>query len=216
MKACMLLLALAACGAPSTSNLEVELEVGPRDAKLSFRAYFYDSDARHDPIALDDDDRVTGIFRGQSVALQRDRANGYYADVELDSPVATGEQLAIEVVHDGEMTSSQITAAPITVDPIPLFISRSADFTFSWSPAMPTPMYWRMGTLSFCAMGDGTIPANVTRATILPADVRSDDARTCTSQLEIENVQRLPANEAFAGGDIAFIQHSTFDFASMP
>lgn len=206
----LLLAAVVGCGTQEpTSSLVTSMFVWGGDRTL-----------RIDTILSNDLDAgsFTATFRGESQVMAG-KNDGFRATFELASPLVADEriEIALDRGGDGDAPSSSVTIPPaFTLEPVPLFISRTEPATLAWAPASAEPMTWSVD--STCARGRADIPPGAVTTTIAAGDwsYREMD-RTCTAELVVRRMRTGTIDPAFREGSlIQFIWSQEIPFASTP
>jgi hypothetical protein len=208
-----LAIAMAAC-TPGNSDAFARFYAEQKGTQLNARVDLSTEAQDGDPIEFGDSDVVRATFRGETREVDVHTPRLYWeVTFNLESPLVDGDQLTVEVARDGEPTvATTIDIKPIALDPLPLFVARSKDFTFSWAPAVTDPLYWEIG---YCVSAQGGILPGATSATIAKDTLRAE-ASTCGVELELKRRQEQPVTSGFAGGSFLFVQDIKAPFASMP
>jgi hypothetical protein len=199
---------------PATTSLGAHFSVIDTETAVSLNAVF-EVDGSYSTV---DDARITATFGGNEVAVEPAQPFGYFARVELPTPIAADEPFTFSLVRDGEADApaSTINALALVVDPVPLFLSRSSDVVVSWSPASETSIDWRVDGV--CAFGRGTIAPGATTLTIAASSLETRDpfTSTCTAELSLTGRREAPVDPAFASGTISYTRTFKTEFASTP
>jgi hypothetical protein len=199
----------AACTSPAASSLKPSVQAQTNDGQL-FATVDFDS--------RDVDVSVEATFRGKKKAATHD-GDFYSVRFDLDHPLEADEPLDLDI--DG--VSMTMTAPPDFGDvQEPLFISRGAGATISWTTTSADPIVWYVLS-SACAQSMGAeLPANAAGITFSaadwqpPPDPLANPGATCSTDVRIIRHRDTAADPAFAGGGTTFEQIFDAQFALMP
>jgi len=175
--------------------------------------------------ALENDDAFELAFRDRSVVLEGVHSTTadnapvtFYQGLLPDVTPLQGETVTITLHRgSGDLVSTAVWPAPVVIDPPPLFVSRAADFTFTWTPGgnLEGIAYSVSGFQCLSVGGTSDDTGTVT----IPANTLVLDANappTCGVNLSVQRGLTGTLAQGFGGGKISTELRAFERFASTP